>query len=1194
MENTFQQIFKREYNRISFTDNVLLPIFQNSIKEIKIFEEQALQEVELTETDLKSAKKIFKYGELVTNDNKRIDLYEVTLQDTKQVKLARVGIGALVKKLIIGNNAAFVNFKYKEIENRHWRFSFIAYDSFFEDGQVISKETNPKRYTYVFGDKDETYRTAIDRFSELFNATDIKVKDIQNAFAVEAMSDEFFKEYREVHYQNFIRFLTGEEIQKKGSKYQLVEVQKPSNFLISVFNGDKKEARNFCKKLLGQIVFLYFLQKKGWLGASNLEYQDGDKNFIQNFYKQAGENDTFYPVWLSKLFYDTLNEKRTTDNFEMPNGDKVKIPYLNGGLFEKENTKYDFLVFPSDLFSSLFEFFNRFNFTIYENSPEEHTIAVDPEMLGHIFENLLEDNKDKGAFYTPKEIVQYMTQESLIEYLATHIGKNEKEGISTFVKQKNKEFLSDKVLKQIDRLLDEVKVCDPAIGSGAFPMGLLQEIFMLKERIAFDLGFSIWSPATVKESIIQNSIYGVDIEKGAVDIAQLRFWLSLVVDEDKPKPLPNLAYKIVVGNSLVSKFGNEIIEIDWEVESNTQFDMFGSELENQKAWLLNEISKKQKQFFSASNKDKKKINKAIRKLKLEILSTQLKLMIETRGVLLDNSKKKTKKQTEAWLETEGWKRAIKEINTLKKNDKPFEHFDWKLDFPEILNPLVNENAGFDIVIGNPPYIKEYTNKSVFDGFRNSKYYQGKMDLWYGFACVSIDLLKEKGVECFIAQNNWITSAGASTFRDNVLTRTEIKLFTDFWNYKVFKSAGIQTMVYLLQKTTPKETYPLKYSVLNDDSIKESQLTDFLRFDLEQKYASKHTLEFKPKTFINKLITFNNPKINQVLKQILNNDIDYLKDEDIAQGIVFPQDRLNKKNKAKLGSNFQVNQGIFLFNKKELETLDIEYELLKPFYTTSELGKYYGDKDCKEWMIYAKTQIKNEINSYPKFKKHIEQFSGILTSDNKPYGLHRARNENFFVGEKIISIRKNNEPYFTYTDFDCYVSQTFYSIKSSRFNLKYLTALLNSSLIKFWLRYKGKMQGDNFQVDKEPLLYIPIKEPKNVEPFVNLVDYILYLKSNKDILTHTDNESISSHLENIIDMMVYELYFETHMKEEGLNVLEFIEPKPFNEQTSSQQKSEIIKEFYEWYQEPENVVRQRMLLIETRSPNILALINSSTI
>src|SRR5690554_3065830 len=250
MENTFQQIFNSAYNKKSFINNILLPVFQNSVTSIKIYEEEAEQKIQLTETDLKSASSIVKYGEIITNDNRQIDLYEVNLQDTKQVKLARVGIGALVKKLIIGNNAAFVNFKYHEVKERHWRFSFIAYDSFFEEGQVVTKETNPKRYTYVFGDDDETYRTAVDRFLVLLNASKINVKDIQEAFGVEAMSNEFFDEYREVHYQNFIRFLTGEEIQKKGSKYQLVKVQEPSNLLVSVFNGDKKKARDFCKKLL--------------------------------------------------------------------------------------------------------------------------------------------------------------------------------------------------------------------------------------------------------------------------------------------------------------------------------------------------------------------------------------------------------------------------------------------------------------------------------------------------------------------------------------------------------------------------------------------------------------------------------------------------------------------------------------------------------------------------------------------------------------------------------------------------------------------------------------------------------------------------------------------------------------------------------------------------------------------------------
>ena len=1198
MESILSQIFTSDYNRTAFEDNVLKPVFLNSVKDFKLFDEDGEQEVELSETEKRTAKKVVKYGEFKTQDNRNIDLYEVTIQDFSQVKIARVGLGAIVKKLIIGNNAVFATFKYENTTNKRWRFSFIAYDSFFEEGQVQTKETNPKRYTYVFGDKDESYQTAKDRFKILFDAFQIKVKDIQEAFAVEAMSKEFFDEYRETHYAKFVKFLTGEEFKKKGGKFQLVEVQNPSPFLASVFNGDKKDARDFCKKLLGQIVFLYFIQKKGWLGAKNTNYKEGngDKNFIQNFFKEAGENDSFYPVWLSKLFYDTLNNgDRTDDDFTMPDGKVVKIPYLNGGLFEKESEKFDYLVFPSELFADLFEFFNRFNFTIYENSPEEHTIAVDPEMLGHIFENLLEDNKDKGAFYTPKEIVQYMTQESLIEYLVTHLGDNAKEGVSQFVKQKNKEGLTDTQLNEINNLLDKVKICDPAIGSGAFPMGMLQEVFALKERIAFDLGFIVWSPAIVKENIIQNSIYGVDIEKGAVDIAQLRFWLSLIVDEEEPKPLPNLAYKIVVGNSLVGKFENEIVEIDWSTD-DTSAGFFAQELINEKTDLLKTISSKQKDFFSADSNQKDTLKKEIRDLKLDILSKQLALMIETKGYQKQTGKKLTKRETEKWLETEGWKRTLQKVNTLKTNNKPFNHFDWRLDFPEILNPIVTENTGFDIVIGNPPYIKEYTSKEAFDGFRSSDYYQGKMDLWYGFACISIDLLKEKGVECFIAQNNWITSAGASIFRNKVLQETTIKIFTDFWNYKVFNSAGIQTMVYLLKKEVPNNLYPLKYSLLKDDTIKENELKNFLNFNNKDGVDEKYILNFESSLYNDSLITFNNPRIDSVLNLILENNIEYLSSNDIAQGIVYPQDKLNKKNAEKLGEGFKLNEGIFQLNEKELNNLNLskaENEIVKPFYSTSELHKYFGDKLNKEWIIYTKSDIKNNINSYPTLKSHLDKYSTIITSDNKPYGLHRARNEDFFIGEKIISLRKNSEPSFTYTNFDCYVSQTFYSIKTDSFNLKYLTSLLNSKLIAFWLRFKGKMQGNNYQIDKEPLVNIPIIQPENINTFKTLTDYLIYLHNPKSIsiLSHTENKRIASHIADVLDMMIYELYFENHMKEKGLDVLQFVNPQPI-ENIDETKKTGVIKDFYMWYQKPENAVRQRIILIETRSKDTLAVIRKS--
>jgi hypothetical protein len=499
MKEILKQQFQASYNREAFEKNVLRPIFQGKVNEYVILDNKTAFSIPLTDGEKTIAKSITKYGHIVTADDRKIELYEVVLKDDKVVERNKVSIGALVKKQIIGNNAIFVNFTYENPDDKNWRFSFIAFDSVFEDGDIKTIETNPKRYTYIFGEPDETYKTAVDCFSKLANELEIKIAKIKDAFGVEAMSKAFFDEYRDTHYKNFVNHLIH------------------SNFKKSAFDGDEKAIRDFVKKLLGRIVFLYFLQKKGWLGATTLEYNDGDKNFISNFFKEAKQGADFYPVWLSKLFFETLNEKRKEDNFTMPNGSVVKIPYLNGGLFEKDSNKTDFITFEPELFASLFDFFDQYNFTVYEDSPDDHTVAVDPEMLGHIFENLLEDNKDKGAFYTPKQIVQYMTQESLIEYLATYLPKI-KSKIEKFVKDKVNE-LNQSDLEKIDELLDNVKICDPAIGSGAFPMGLLQEIFNLKEQIAFKFDFKGWDSAIAKENIIQKSIYGVDIEKGAVDIA---------------------------------------------------------------------------------------------------------------------------------------------------------------------------------------------------------------------------------------------------------------------------------------------------------------------------------------------------------------------------------------------------------------------------------------------------------------------------------------------------------------------------------------------------------------------------------------------------------------------------------------------------------------------------------------------------
>ncbi|MFD2915837.1 Eco57I restriction-modification methylase domain-containing protein [Psychroserpens luteus] len=1210
MESTLIQIFKENYNRDAFVQNVLIPIFKESVKDFELYDADGEQELELSETEKRTAKRVVKYGEFNTHDNRKIELYEVTVEDYSKVKIARVGLGAIVKKLIIGNNAAFATFKYEDVINKHWRFSFIAYDSFFEEGKVQTKETNPKRYTYVFGDEDETYRTAIDRFKELDSKFQIKVKDIQDAFAVEAMSKEFFDEYRETHYANFVKYLTGEEFQKKGGKYNLVKVQNPSLFLASVFNGDKKDARDFCKKLLGQIVFLYFIQKKGWLGAKNISYKEGngDKNFIQNFFKEAGENDSFYPVWLSKLFYATLNQKRTNDDFTMPDGKVVKIPYLNGGLFEKESEKFDHLVFPSELFADLFEFFNRFNFTIYENSPEEHTIAVDPEMLGHIFENLLEDNKDKGAFYTPKEIVQYMTQESLIEYLATHLGVNNKESINQFVKQKNKEALTDTQLNEINNLLDKVKICDPAIGSGAFPMGMLQEIFAIKERIAFDLGFIVWSPATVKENIIQNSIYGVDIEKGAVDIAQLRFWLSLIVDEEEPKPLPNLAYKIVVGNSLVSKFGDEIIEIDWEVDEGTQSNLFGNPYQEDIQVLLKQISKKQKEYFTANNSNKPRLTKEIRLLKLNILSKQLELMISTNPFDIQKGKKLSNAQKHRNDEIDSWKRTLKQINVLKTNNKLFHHFDWRLDFPEILNPIVNENTGFDIVIANPPYLGEKGNKELFQDVKKGflkKHYKAKMDLFYFFFHISFDMLKEKGISTFITTNYYLTADGAVKLRESFKKETSPLTLVNFNEFKIFDSAyGQHNIVTILQKSKANNVdckiINTNRKALYDKAI----LSDILlNIDVDTKYFYSNNIFEGNNSYI-RISSSKSSPTSIVLSKIKSNHKllkDFVK---INSGCDITISKVTNKHLKDFNGGLIKNEGVFVLTLNEFRSLNLnEYEksLIKPFVKNSGIKNYIYEKS-NDVLIY--TDWETNIELIPNIVNHLKRFKAIIDDQkhryNEPtwpwFSIHRPREIGIFNSEdKIIVPYRSLSNNFAYSKEPVFSSRdVFFLTNPNNINTKYLLALLNSKLIYFWLYNKGKRKGETLELYATPLSEIPISQIQNESPLIVLVSYLLFLfnKKHVDIISHTSNERIASHIQEVLDMMIYELYFEDHMKEKGLNVLQFINPQPIEDVKEEIKIGEIIKDFYLWYQKPENEVRQRILLIETRSKDTLAVIRKS--
>jgi len=427
--------------------------------------------------------------------------------------------------------------------------------------------------------------------------------------------------------------------------------------------------------------------------------------------------------------------------------------------------------------------------------------------------------------------------------------------------------------------------------------------------------------------------------------------------------------------------------------------------------------------------------------------------------------------------------------------------------------------GFDIVIGNPPYVKEYVNRHAFDGFREtSPYYIGKMDLWYGFACHGIDLLCRGGHLCLIAQNNWTTSAGAKKMRNKIVEDARILQMLDFNTYMVFENADIQTMIMLFGKNQTADNYELDYRIMTEGATKEDMFALFNKQICRNTYIIQ---KFSRTKFANKVFTFSESEV--IFDKISENKV-YLQDDEVAQGIVFPQDFLDKKGAAKLEDRFPIGSGIFCLSydeKNKLNLTDNEKSIIKPYFSTEQIGRYYTIPSNSKWMIYTDSSFKraNSMDNYPHIKAHLDQFIDVFTSDNKPYGLHRCRKEKFFQGEKIISLRKCVErPCFSYSDFDCYVSQTFFSIKTSRWNMKFLTGVLNSKLVAFWLRHKGKMQGTNYQVDKEPLQEIPLPliDLSLQQPIIDLVDAIFTkkrLNPQADILD----------LENSIDRLIYNLY-----------------------------------------------------------------------
>lgn len=1034
----------------SFINNVILPIFGED-KYDDAYEEDVIENNPELERMAESTgiSQILRLGTIDIPMNPT-DVFDITVNNRVQMERNRVAIQMLIRRIMSTYSSAFMVFHYNDTNKWDWRFSFCS-----KQGNN-SETTDSKRYTFLLG-PNQSCRTATENFNKLAEKTGkIELDDIVKAFDVEVLSKEFFDKYKH-HYECFCEYVYDNKDNTECFGREFSECE-------------DKIIRDFVKKLLGRIVFLHFLQKKGWMGVpADKEWGEGDLNFMRNLFNNASQSqkENFLDKVLKPLFEKGLDTDRTANNDLFNTGvegfKNVKIPYLNGGLFEKDALDKPKARFSAQLFDDLLEFFYEYNFTIDENDPNDAQVGVDPEMLGRIFENLLEDNKDKGAFYTPKEIVQYMCKESLIAYLQTDVKTEEtKKAIRTFVTTYDVNAIGGKdsaTAKDIDEYLKDVKICDPAIGSGAFPMGMLKELFFCRGAIEnFD------DAAEIKRHIIQQNIYGVDIEKGAVDIARLRFWLGLIVDEKTPHALPNLDFKIMQGNSLLESYeGMDLSLLSYMSDIQIyepQRNLFG-ELEDSQIKMvftqsdkLKDFQTNLKRYFEVSSHDerallRKKIDDYIKDTITYTLDTHKhgeKKKIEQIcfSTKLSDKQKKSIAVSEAYIA-----HLEKVIENVKDMELPNSHFFlWHTYFKDVF-----DNGGFDIVIGNPPYneISNPDDKKFFQ--KNYKdVLSGHYDLYIFFYKLGLDILNDKGFLSYITPQTFLMYPQYAALRDYIYNTTTIVEITDRMS-SIFESAVVDNSICLLDKSKRSKTSSFCIKKLENGIIKEDA-------KLELAPSDYNSDRFDYNGLINK------SKLHSFYKNVVST----------------------------LGDITDSSQGITVYAKVQGEKINrfhdsVISEYSKPYLKGRNINRY-----CYEW------------------DSQFIEYGDWLWCPRTPKYFEQPR---IFIRQTASSIIG------TYLEESMYAIDSVHSFLSTDedYPTKYILAILNSKVIDYVYHLLISETGKVFPQVKLTIvrkLPIPNASESSKSKLIQLVDNILANKKANPLADTSDKE-------REIDLLVYDLY-----------------------------------------------------------------------
>ena len=1165
IKDTFEASFNEE-KFIYFIMN-LLNLKQSDIKNTLFGIRQGYNIPEMFRPYISRYQRIAKY----LKDNNRIDILIVYLKKETSIEHARSRQRNFIAGYLKGNygsdklkDAALVVFvSPNEID---WRFSLVKMDYRFEEGKsgkikVREKFTPVRRWSFLVG-KNESSHTAQSRlvsilFDDQHNPT---LTQLEEAFNIEKVTKEFFLKYRNLF------LLIKEELDKVVEDDPKVKEN---------FAEKGVDTINFAKKFLGQIIFLYFLQKKGWFGVErDGEWGTGPKDFLrQLFNKKYGNYKNFFNDILEPLFYEALAQERDDDFYSRFN---CKIPFLNGGLFEPIGG-YDWVHTDINLSNEIFsnrndnyegngvlDIFDLFNFTVKEDEPLEKEVAIDPELLGKIYEKfnairpdnyeeyikVLKSgrkgeenkfNKKFGVYYTPREIVHYMSQESLINYLHTVVNQElrkqpvrtpkqikligpadseqlgfhtdkeivDKKAIEELIKygeqfteneqvieEKKKEtktykyqLLPDirKNAKVIDEKLKDIRVCDPAVGSGAFPVGMMTEIVKARNVLTAYIKEQNRTPYNFKRECIEKSLYGVDIDPGAVEIAKLRLWLSLIVDEEdikKIKPLPNLDYKIMQGNSLISEFMG--IDLDNDKQNNENAKLFSTDETKE----LHEILKAKKdELLNQSNINKKKVlRKEIEDLIINIFELKLQKQksdyfkkfkeIEEkyeRHPVKEEREREIKREKDVLSIKTGFnlEDAEKQLKQYTSNQKIRPFFPWKLYFSEVFQ----EKDGFDVMIANPPYetsrskgISEYTKRFL------RKYYEtaeDKYDYYTFFIEKASKLIKKLGYVCFITPSTYLLKPLSKKIRKYILSNFSISRIVEFKGF-VFE-AVVPTAIILFQNFIPNSNH----KIINNYDI--NNIKDFLDGNFSKNSIKQILFNKEPDYYIN-----------------------IYTDEFF---ISFFERLINQPDIIRLGKLAEIYNGIQTGNDKKFVCFEKDSKDWYKILTGSDIQKYY-----KRWggkYVYYKPEL-----------------------------LHsNTRRDIFKTKEKIIIRQTSDRIIGTYDEEGYFTLASTFIIKQfiKKIDYKNLLAILNSNLFLYFYRNINNEEGRVLpQIKKKHIFNLPIKLNFNKNLLIRLVDKILTITKSDDYFQNQSKQDKVKELEKQIDQLVYKLY---GLTEEEIKIVE---------------------------------------------------------